>query len=267
MINQIQKIIAIKTIANDKKSNIEGIKFITNLLEEIGFQYSIEGESKFDQPVIVAKYLNSNSIKKVTLYGHYDVEKINDEASWNTDPFSLTEDNERYYARGIADNKGILICRIYALLEMKKNNIELPNILWLIQGEEEVAGQTPFEVIPKCIEAFRSKIYVEETGIYDKNKMPVIFYLSKKDQAATLIDGLNAAIYEGKAVVKNRHLNKFTKCPFVTNIPKGGIYIGFGPNDNQSCIHRPNESLNIKNLQEHKEVFKKFISWINNTEE
>lgn len=266
MINQIRKIIAIKTIANDKKSNVEGIKFITDLLEEIGFDCSIEGDSKYSQPVIVAKYLNSKSNKKVTLYGHYDVEKINNEASWNTDPFSLVEHNSRYYARGIADNKGILICRIYALLEMKKNKEELPNILWIIQGEEEVAGETPFQIIPKHIQAFNSKIYVEETGIHDKNNTPVIFYLSKESEIDPLINRLNTVIYRGKAIIKNRHLNKFTKCPFVTNIPSDGIYIGFGPNDNQCSIHRPNESLNVKNLHEHKNVFKKFINWINNSE-
>lgn len=267
MEEQLRQIIAIKTIANDKESNLMGIEFITNLLEEIGFNYAIEGNSKYEQPVIVAMYNNPNSEKKVTLYGHYDVEKINNQASWNTDPFVLTEQDERYYGRGVADNKGILLCRIHALLEMKNKGMELPNILWLIQGEEEVAGETPFEVIPKHFKSFKSKFYVEETGVYNKQQKPVIFCFSKKDDSTPKwISSLNKRIYNGQAIVENRPLSKFTKCPFVTNIPEDGVYIGFGPNDGLCHIHRPNESLNIKNLHEHKDVFIRFIDWINNIE-
>ncbi|MCD8438244.1 M20/M25/M40 family metallo-hydrolase [Tenacibaculum dicentrarchi] len=265
MIETLKKFISIKTIANDEKSNNQGIELVSNLLKSIGFTISIEGNSSYKQPVIIAKYKNKNSTKKVTLYSHYDVEKIHREAKWNTKPFDLTEKDGRYYARGIADNKGILLSRIFSLIELKNNNEELPNILWIIQGEEEVAGKTPFEVIPKHIKEFKSKIYVEETGIY-KKETPIIFHLPITNSTPLLIDDLNKVIYDGKAIYANRHLNKFTKCPFVTNIPKDAYYIGFGPNDSASNIHRDNESLNIDNLVKHNDVFKKFIKWVNKTE-
>lgn len=265
MINTLKQFIAIKTIAYDEKSNIQGIELVSNLLKSIGFSISIEGDSPYKQPVVIAKYTNKESTKKVTLYSHYDVEKIHREAKWNTDPFDLIEDEGRFYARGIADNKGILLSRIFSLIELKKSMEELPNILWIIQGEEEVAGKTPFEVIPKYVQEFNSKIYVEETGVY-KDGVPVIFHLPETNKRPQFIEDMNSAIYDGKAVYANRHLNKFTTCPFLTNIPKDACYVGFGPNDSSSNIHRANESLSVENLLNHNDVFKKFIKWVSKTE-
>ncbi|WP_179348747.1 M20/M25/M40 family metallo-hydrolase [Winogradskyella pacifica] len=265
MINTLKKFISIKTIANDKEANLEGIQLVKDLLEKIGFTISIEGDSPYNQPVIIAKYTNLDSSKKVTLYNHYDVEKINKKEKWKTDPFVLTETDGRYYARGIADNKGILICRIFALLEMKEKGLGIPNILWIIQGEEEVAGKTPFDVIPKHIAEFGSKIYVEETGV-NKGEIPVIFYLPITKKQPSFLTELNSALYNGDAIFDNRSLSKFTKCPFVSNIPEDGFYIGFGPNDGRCNIHRENESLDMIKLEKHKQVFTKFIQWINKTE-
>ena len=199
------------------------------------------------------------------LYGHYDVEKIKDWENWNTPPFELVEKQGRVYGRGIADNKGVLLTRIYAIKEMLEENEDIPNILWIIQGEEEVGGQTPFEVMPELFAAFDAKIYVEETGVYKRDGTPVLFHLPKTETIPTFLDSLNHAIYAGKAICENRNLNKFGKCPFLHNIPAHGYYIGFGPNDGACNIHKDNESLDKKNLEQHHEVFKKFIRWINST--
>jgi acetylornithine deacetylase/succinyl-diaminopimelate desuccinylase-like protein len=117
-INQLKEFIAIQTIANDKEANHSGIDFVSKLLNPLGFNISIEGESSFHQPVIVAKYINPKTDKKVVLYSHYDVEKIKKWEKWNTSPFELTENDGRYYCRGIADNKGILFTRIMSIKEM-----------------------------------------------------------------------------------------------------------------------------------------------------
>lgn len=259
---ELKKFIAIPSIANDKEANQSAIDFIINILSPLGFKITIEGNSLYHQPVIVAKYSNTASDKKVVFYGHYDVEKIKDWEKWNTPPFELVEIENRYYCRGIADNKGILLTRIFAVKEMIENGESLPNILWIIQGEEEVGGDTPFEVIPKHFADFGAKLYLEETGMY-KGGRPVIFYLPKSDNKPNFLNSLNEEIYANEATFENRNLNKFSKCPFLHNIPIDGFYIGFGPNDALCNIHKDNESLNIQTLKEHKDVFEKFINWVN----
>lgn len=263
--NTLKKFIGIPTIANDKEANQSGIDFIRNILKPLGFEFILEGKSPFHQPVIVAKYTNIKTDKKVVLYGHYDVEKIKGWEKWNTPPFQLVEKDGRYYCRGIADNKGILLTRLLAIKEMFETDEVIPNILWIIQGEEEVGGQTPFEVIPKHFTDFDSKIYLEETGVHKNDGTPVIFHLPKTEIKPTFLNSLNNAIYLGKAIFENRNLNKFSKCPFLHNIPKNGYYIGFGPNDGLCNIHKDNESLDKQKLEQHKDVFKKFIRWVNVT--
>lgn len=261
----IKDFIAIPTIANNIIANQLGIKFVQNILKPLGFEFKIEGKSPYHQPVIVAKYTNDKTDKKVVLYGHYDVEIIKEHENWDTPPFELVEKNGRIYCRGIADNKGVLFMRLLAIKEMFKANEEIPNILWIIQGEEEIGGQTPFDVIPKHFADFGSKIYLEETGVHKSDKTPVIFYLPKTETQPIFLDSLNKAIYSGKAIFENRNLNKFSKCPFLQNIPENGYYIGFGPNDGLCNIHKENESLDKQIMEEHKDVFKSFIRWVNIT--
>ena len=93
----LAKFIAIQTIAGDKEANNSGIDFVKQILILSGFEVTTDGQSLFHQPVIVAKFTNSKSDKKVVLYGHYDVEKIKDWEKWNTPPFELTENNGRLY--------------------------------------------------------------------------------------------------------------------------------------------------------------------------
>ena len=112
---QLKEFIAIPTIANNKEANQLGIEFVVQILKSLGFNSTIEGKSPYHQPVIVAQYVNVHSDKKVVLYGHYDVEKIKEWEKWDTNPFELTQKEGRYYGRGIADNKGILLTRLLAV--------------------------------------------------------------------------------------------------------------------------------------------------------
>ncbi|WP_162819981.1 M20 family metallopeptidase [Kordia sp. SMS9] len=265
MIAELKTFIGIQTIAHKDEENRKGIQFIKELLEAIGFSVRLEGDSPTNQPVLVAHYIHANTDKKVVLYGHYDVEKINTSEKWTTPPFEVITKDDRYYCRGIADNKGILLCRILALKAMKEAGEELPNILWIIQGEEEVAGPTPFKVIPQLLKDFNATLHVEETGVY-KKETPLLFHLPKTTAIPNFVHSLNEAIYDGKARLENRSLNKFTTCPFVTSLPETAVYVGFGPNDGQCRIHRDNESLSISKLQTHTSVFQKFMRWVLRTE-
>ena len=146
MIELIQRFIEIPSVANLEKENKEAMDYLESRLKEIGFSIDRKGNSPTKQPVMVANYVNEKSENKIVLYNHYDVEKINREEKWNTDPFKLEEIEGRLYGRGIADNKGVLLTRVLAIKTLIDNGDEIPNILWIIQGEEEVAGPTKTEI-------------------------------------------------------------------------------------------------------------------------
>lgn len=259
---KLAEFVALETTAFNQEQNQKAIDLLVSHFNEMGFKVSVEGESQYHQPVIVAKYTNANSSGKVVIYGHYDVEPTKSTEVWQTPPFELTEKEGRLYGRGIADNKGVLLTRILALQEMRDSGLELPNILYVIQGEEEVEGETAFEVFSKHITEFNARFYLEETGMH-RAGMPLILFISNNDDLLATINDLNNTLYNGEALIENRKLNKFSKCAFFENIPQDGIYLAFGPNDEFCNIHGADESLSDVNLLAHIDVFKNFIILVN----
>ncbi|SAK55129.1 peptidase [Caballeronia hypogeia] len=77
-------------------------------LERMGFVVSqVPNPIEDAGPFLVAERIESTSYPTVLLYGHGDVVRGMDER-WrsNLSPWQLTEDGDRWYGRGTADNKG-----------------------------------------------------------------------------------------------------------------------------------------------------------------
>jgi Cys-Gly metallodipeptidase DUG1 len=59
-------------------------------------------------PVILGRYGSDPNKRTILVYGHYDVQPASKEDGWNSDPFTLTVDEEsgRMFGRGSTDDKG-----------------------------------------------------------------------------------------------------------------------------------------------------------------
>jgi acetylornithine deacetylase/succinyl-diaminopimelate desuccinylase-like protein len=69
---------------------------------------------------------------------------------WHTPPFEPTERNNNIYARGAVDDKGQLWMQMKAFESLMKTNGKLPlNVKVIIEGEEEVGGESIAEYIRK----------------------------------------------------------------------------------------------------------------------
>jgi len=78
----------------------------------------------------------------VLIYGHYDVQSADPIEDWTTHPFEPEIRNDRLFARGAADDKGNFFPLLYVACELAQND-ELPvNVRILIEGEEEVGGDS-----------------------------------------------------------------------------------------------------------------------------
>lgn len=262
-IDELETFIALSTIAGDKKANALAIDFLRRQLEALGFHVVVEGASEHSQPVIVARN-HVKGMKTLVLYNHYDVEPVKDIESWDSPPFQLTRFKDRLVARGIADNKAVLLARLFVMRQKLAVGETLPDLLWLIQGEEEVGGQAAFDVFPKYMKDIEASVFLEETG-YNRDGVPLLFHyvdgLADSAATSTLVSSLNEMIFDNKAKVENRRLSKFGRCPFVSYIPSGGHYIGFGPNDYSSKIHQSNESLDVGLLADYLNIFGRFLNW------
>ncbi|BFZ65275.1 hypothetical protein YB2330_006440 [Saitoella coloradoensis] len=95
-------------------------------------------------PIVLAQYGEDEGKKTILVYGHYDVQPALKEDGWNTDPFTLTIDEEtgRMYGRGSTDDKGPVLGWICALQAYQKAGIEVPvNIKFCLEGMEEYGSE------------------------------------------------------------------------------------------------------------------------------
>ncbi len=141
----------------------------------------------------------------------------------------------------------------------------MPNILWIIQGEEEVGSAQAHKIMPQLFQNIKASLFLEETG-YHRNEQPLLLYqrgtsVSTKT-SSHVTSSLNNALYSGTAKIENRTLSKFGECPFVSNLPPHSHYISFGPNDYNAKIHQSNESMDEALLMDYYEnTFPRFLNW------
>lgn len=262
----LRKFVAIRSLQGLPDENARAIEFIRAHLQKIGFNSRIEGDAHSHQPAIVAHRVAVNSNQRIVLYGHYDVATVNRSVAWRSaSPFTCETIDGRVYARGIADNKGTLFVRMQALGEMVNAHMEMPEILWLIQGEEEIihGERVAKKIFEHELNRFECDVVLEETGFNDiECDQPIAFVWSPNAQHRllahyrNLMKGLGFERIEFRTLQK---LNGTTHCPLLSNLRHCHIYLGFGPNDMLHQIHRENESLDIRRLSEHKKKFIEFM--------
>ena len=87
---------------------------------------------------------------------------------------------------------------------------------------------------------------MEETGYFDLTSNRQRFLtLNEDDRVIGLKPLLENQLNDigFTTYTENRSLTKFDKCPFLSHLLGTKPYLGLGPNDEYSNIHKPNESL------------------------
>jgi acetylornithine deacetylase/succinyl-diaminopimelate desuccinylase-like protein len=98
----------------------------------------VEGEG---QPLVMAEWLHAPGKPTVLFYGHYDVQPPDPVDEWLSPPFEPEVRGENLYARGVADDKGLLLIWLKALEAMHATTGGFPvNVRVLCEGEEESSG-------------------------------------------------------------------------------------------------------------------------------
>ncbi len=94
----------------------------------------------YGNPVVFGHYQVSPKAPIYLIYGHYDVQPASHEDGWKSDPFTLAERGSRFYARGVADNKGQILIHLRAAFELIKTKKLAYNLKFLIEGNEETGS-------------------------------------------------------------------------------------------------------------------------------
>ena len=246
----LEKLVSLKT--DEGGNGIDPcVELLVDRLNRLDFSVDVIRE-KGHAPLIRAHRPPRSCPGRVAMYSHYDVEEPAIDA-WQTDPWSLTEKKGRLYGVGVGDNKGPLAQRL-VLLEQLENT---PELLWIIQGEEEIASPLAHRVIGQLVEGFQADFWLEENGYFDSNGTqrflaytvgPDEKNLPPDDKLGSLLEELEAKakLFGCQSRIEYRSLNKsfFPEgCPFGRAMPGGARYLAIGLNDPESNVHRSNESV------------------------
>src|SRR5438477_6029846 len=88
--------------------------------------------------------------RTLLLYNHYDVQPPEPLELWDSPPYAGDVRDGRFYARGVADDRGDLLSRVLAIRAYQATVGELPlRVRWLIEGEEEVGSPHLAPVVEK----------------------------------------------------------------------------------------------------------------------
>jgi hypothetical protein len=236
---------------------------LTARLTSLGFDVQ-RVERSGHAPLLVARRAARNLAGRLVMYGHYDAAET-DPAAWASDPWTLTERDRRLYGCAVGDNKAAVAQRLVTLAGLD----ESPEIVWILQGEEECESPLAHEVLPEVLHGLDATLWLEENGYFDPNGTQrmlarVIGPVGESQTPDAALDqivrtlGDDAATWGSAHRLEVRGLNKdfFARgCPFNRALPPGARYLAIGVNDPASTIHRPNESVPVWTLALHAKQF------------
>jgi acetylornithine deacetylase/succinyl-diaminopimelate desuccinylase-like protein len=205
-LKELLRIPSISTLPEHRADVERAAAFVADSLRAAGME-NVEVIPTAKHPLVYADWLHAPGKPTVLCYGHYDVQPADPLELWNTPPFEPTERNGNLYGRGTADDKGQMYMHIKAVEALIAVNGRLPlNVKFLIEGEEEVGGESIAKFVAEQPEKLKADVaLVSDTAMYAEG-MP------------TLCIGLRGLIYlEVEATGPARDLHS-------------GLYGGAAPN-------------------------------------
>jgi acetylornithine deacetylase/succinyl-diaminopimelate desuccinylase-like protein len=162
------RIPSISTLPENKEATHRAADFVVDHLMAAGMEH-VELIETDRHPLVYADWLHAPGKPTVLCYGHFDVQPPDPLELWETPPFEPTERNGNLYARGAADDKGQMFSHIKAIEAIKAIYGHIPvNVKFLIEGEEEVGGESVAEYVAKNPQKLKADVaLVSDTEMYE----------------------------------------------------------------------------------------------------
>ena len=124
-------------------------------------------------PVVYAER-PGRSDKTLLFYNHYDVQPPEPLELWDSPPFEPNLRDGKLFARGVSDDKGHLVSRLFAIDSLLALDGELPcNIKFVIEGEEEISSLHLKDFVLDNLELLKADACIWEFGGVDHHEVPV----------------------------------------------------------------------------------------------
>lgn len=117
------------------QSNLAIIDYIKSYLEDYGVAFTLV-ENKAEAKASLHCRIGPAVDGGVILSGHTDVVPVEGQ-DWDTDPFVLTENGDKWYARGSCDMKGFLACCLACVPDLLSAKLKRP-VYFAFSYDEEI---------------------------------------------------------------------------------------------------------------------------------
>ena len=182
----LQRRVAFRTESQVPEQRSELYRYLNDeiipSLEAIDFTCRIYDNPREDGgPLLVAHRHEADHLPTVMTYGHGDV--VRGEADrWRDglDPWCLTEQGERWYGRGTADNKGQHTINLAAMKAVLETRERLGfNVVALIETSEELGSPGLKEFCAAHKDLFKADVFIASDGPRLQPHTPTVFMGSR----------------------------------------------------------------------------------------
>lgn len=178
--------VAIRTESPEPERRPELYRYLneemTPYLEAIGFTCELFENPRLDAgPFLVARRHEGDDLPTMMTYGHGDVVRgYDDQWREGLNPWVITEEGERWYGRGTADNKAqhtINLAAMKAVLEAR-GHLGF-NVVALIETGEECGSPGLKEFCAANKDLFKADVFIASDGPRLQPDMPTVFMGSR----------------------------------------------------------------------------------------
>lgn len=205
-IQELSRLVAQPSVGAQDWGLKECAALVGRMLERRGF--TIQILSTEGAPVVFAER-KGRSDKTLLFYNHYDVQPPEPLELWDSPPFEPEQRDGKLYGRGVSDDKGHIVARLFALDALLEVEGELPcNIKFVIEGEEETASVHLHQFVLEHKERLAADACVWEFGGVDQNEVPIQYLglrgicyveLSVESLSTDVHSGLGGSIFPNAA--------------------------------------------------------------------
>lgn len=144
LLMRLSDLIAIESVSTDLEKVKEGLNWILNLADRMGFR----ANSVLDGQVGVIEM--GEGPETLGILTHVDVVAPGELDQWRTEPFRATVADGNIYGRGTLDDKGMILAALYAMKAVCQLNAPLKKKVQLIIGTQEEVKWTDMEAYVKA---------------------------------------------------------------------------------------------------------------------
>ena len=171
-IAELSRLVAQPSVAAQNWGMEEAAQLVAEMLQARGFNTQILPTG--GPPVVVAERQGRNQSKTLLFYNHYDVQPPEPLDLWDSPPFEPQQREGKLYGRGVSDDKGHLVSRLFAIDAILEVDGELPcNVKFVVEGEEEVGSVHLPEFVRQNKDLLAADACIWEFGGVDHREVPI----------------------------------------------------------------------------------------------